>query len=235
MSALMLISALVFSGIIHPQLQEKLNSMKDYAMIEAIVHMKNRPILAQLPIGTTNDEKIQYLKEFCQVDQADLLDYLAEFPNQVSDIQSFWIFNGLCLKATNGLIQSIASRTDVDYVIDNFTIMLDNPQMGKENVLRTPEWNIQKIKADSCWSAGYDGSGLIVGNIDTGVDTSHPALQGKFYPGGWYDAINGQPDPYDDQGHGTRMMGIVCGGDGNGPFVDDIGVAPGIQFMAAKG
>ena len=40
--------------------------------------------------------------------------------------------------------------------------------------------------------------------------------------------------PYDDNGHGTHTMGTTAGGDGPGPFADDIGVAPGASWIAVK-
>jgi bacillopeptidase F len=90
------------------------------------------------------------------------------------------------------------------------------------------------VSAPLCWNDGYDGSGIVVGNIDTGVDHDHPCFGTRWVSGGWYDGVNGQPDPYDDHGHGTHTMGTICGGDGNGPFADDVGIAPGAQFIAAK-
>jgi bacillopeptidase F len=70
--------------------------------------------------------------------------------------------------------------------------------------------------------------------MDTGVDITHPALEGKWLSPYWYDAVNNQPNPYDDNGHGTYTMGIILGGDGFGPFEKDIGVAPGAKFVACK-
>jgi subtilisin family serine protease len=43
--------------------------------------------------------------------------------------------------------------------------------------------------------------------VDTGVDATHPDLQGQLLPG--YDFLNDDANPADDNGHGTRMIGIV--------------------------
>ena len=99
-----------------------------------------------------------------------------------------------------------------------------------------PERNIDQVKADSVWAEGYTGQGIVVGTIDSGVEYNHPAFGGRWRStDGWYDPYNDSTLPYDDQGHGTHAMGSICGGDGPGPYPDDIGVAPGATFIAAKG
>ena len=106
-------------------------------------------------------------------------------------------------------------------------------EKGEELPPRTIEWNIRKIMADSCWVAGYTGDSIYLGILGTGVDFTHPALEGNF--GGWWlDVVNNLPNPYDDHGHGTHVAGIICGGDGLGPFVYDIGVAPNALLIAGK-
>jgi bacillopeptidase F len=234
MFTLLLTVSILNTSVIHPFLNEKLATLKNGEMIDIVVHMKNQADLSKFPNKFSKNDKINYLKEFAESNQKDLLDYLANFSSQVSELKSYWIFNGLALKTTKDIISSLSAREDVAYITYDFKFVLKNDSLLETGILHSPEWNIQKIKADSCWSEGYDGSGVIIGNIDTGVDTTHPALQGKWYPGGWYDAVNGLPGPYDDHGHGTFTMGIICGGDGNGPFTDDIGVAPGVKFIVAK-
>ncbi len=80
---------------------------------------------------------------------------------------------------------------------------------------------------------GGSGQGVRVGIIDTGIEYTHPALGGAFGPGqrvaGGWDFVNGDPDPMDDNGHGTHVAGIV-GGDGGGVH----GLAPAVTFIAYK-
>src|SRR4029078_11389119 len=81
-------------------------------------------------------------------------------------------------------------------------------------------WKITMGGADQAWADfGVDGSGIVVGSMDTGFDPTHPALAGKWRGGtnSWKDIINNQPSPYDDHGHGTHTIGTMVGGDGPGP------------------
>ncbi len=114
-----------------------------------------------------------------------------------------------------------------------------NPQSA------VPEWNITQIGADAVWSQyALLGQGVIVAGLDTGVHYTHPALVDAYagnLGGGafnhdyaWFDATGISNTPFDDNGHGTHTMGTIVGGDGPGPLADDIGVAPGATWIAAK-
>lgn len=101
-------------------------------------------------------------------------------------------------------------------------------------------WGANKIRADQTWRAlNVTGEGVVVANIDSGVDWNHPALQSRYrgFFGGpvadhlhnWVDATDeGAIYPSDPYGHGTHVMGIMVGQDG-------VGVAPGARWMAVKG
>ncbi len=105
------------------------------------------------------------------------------------------------------------------------------------------EWNISKVKAPQVWAKGIDGKGVVVANLDTGVDYTHPALKRKWRglnasgqvvnpELSWYDAVNGASLPADTEGHGTHTMGTIVGSDSNG--TNGIGVAPGAQWIAVR-
>lgn len=59
------------------------------------------------------------------------------------------------------------------------------------------------------------GEGEIVAVVDTGIDYNHPDLGGGFGPGhkvvAGYDFVNNNPNPMDDNGHGTHVAGIIAG------------------------
>ena len=108
-----------------------------------------------------------------------------------------------------------------------------------------PPWGITKIGADDVWADGILGGGVVVANVDTGVDFTHEALVNQYRGnlGGsfdhnynWWDptGICGD-EPCDNAQHGTHTMGTMVGGDGPGPFTPDVGVAPGAEWIAAKG
>ena len=75
--------------------------------------------------------------------------------------------------------------------------------------------------------AELDGRGVVVCVVDSGVDLDHPDLRGVELRG-WRDSINGIEEPYDDEGHGTAMTGIIVSDGG----LD--GVAKGVDLLVAK-
>lgn len=80
---------------------------------------------------------------------------------------------------------------------------------------------------------GRTGEGVGICIIDTGADISHVMLQGQDVA--FFDAINGQPAPYDDHGHGTHVASIALGLNAltSGGWLQ--GVAPGAALYLAKG
>lgn len=90
-------------------------------------------------------------------------------------------------------------------------------------------WGVDFIGGRYSLPAGYDGAGIKVGVIDTGIDYSHPDLAG-VYAGGW-DFVNSDADPMDDNFHGTHVSGTIAAQqDGVGV----VGIAPGVEIYAVK-
>lgn len=73
----------------------------------------------------------------------------------------------------------------------------------------------------------FTGSGVDVCIVDTGMELNHPDLEG-FDVAGWVDIVQGKSNPYDDNGHGTNMAGILVA---NG-WIN--GVAKDVNLYVAK-
>ena len=83
---------------------------------------------------------------------------------------------------------------------------------------------------------GFDGSGIGIAIIDSGVTSWHDDLAA---PGGgqrvvrFVDLVRKMPNPYDDYGHGTHVAGIIAG-DGFDSAGARAGVAPGAELTVLK-
>jgi len=73
---------------------------------------------------------------------------------------------------------------------------------------------------------GYDGSGIVVSIIDTGIDLNHPDLEGQIIGG--YDFVDNDEIPEDTNGHGTQVAGIIAS---NGNLK---GIAPNSKILMYK-
>lgn len=91
------------------------------------------------------------------------------------------------------------------------------------------QWGLPRAGVPAAWALS-SGAGVTVAVVDTGVEASHPDLQGQLLPG--YDFINDDGDPDDDNGHGTRMVGIVGAVRDNAEGIS--GVAPAARVLPVK-
>ena len=82
-------------------------------------------------------------------------------------------------------------------------------------------------------ATGLTGAGVGVAVLDTGVDEVRD-LRGRV--AGWADFVKGRKHPYDDNGHGTHVAGIIAGdGTAAARFGRDLrGAAPGAHLIGVK-
>jgi subtilisin len=91
---------------------------------------------------------------------------------------------------------------------------------------------VNRIDSPTAHQAGAKGSGVRVAIIDTGIQSSHPDLQGNVDTSTGYNCVSPGSAPEDDQGHGTHVAGTVAAVGGNNLGV--IGVAPEATLVSIK-
>ena len=145
-------------------------------------------------------------------------------------LRELWVINGIAVTARASVIRRLASRPGIERISLDSTLEAPVTSPGSA---APPEWNLNAVRAPELWALGYTGSGVVVANMDTGVDARHPDLATKWRGGenSWYDPHGEHPTPYDRTGHGTQTMAIMVGGSAGGTA---IGMAPDARWIAAK-
>lgn len=94
----------------------------------------------------------------------------------------------------------------------------------------TNQWGYTRLGGSTL--NGYtQGDGIVVAVLDTGVDASHPDLEGKVLQG--WDSMN--PDGKgirDPNGHGTHVAGVIAATANNGIGV--AGIAPKVSILPVR-
>jgi len=108
------------------------------------------------------------------------------------------------------------------------------------------QWNLPKIEMEKGWDKTEGSNSVVVAVVDTGIDNTHPDFSGREIQMG-YDfstcnrcdfygnCIEEKPqddNPYDDNGHGTHVAGIIAAATNNNNGI--AGINWNIKLLAVK-
>lgn len=173
----------------------------DRVVLRALIR-ESRDLRCQM-----RDEVVQAVRARTESQQQRVMDFVLGAGGQVT--HAYTVVNALAAQIPGFAIPGLADMPDVAYVALDEEIPV---------LLNTSAYS---LGADTFWSGGVTGTTAIAGIIDTGVDTTHPALSATTWTSHtFHDAGEGQPTYDDDasstddlQGHGTRVAGIVVSRD----------------------
>lgn len=134
------------------------------------------------------------------------------------------LINGAVFAAPSAVIPELLDHQYIEFIDYNYEVMI-HPVL--ERVTRTNSDVWQNLSRGTT-----GGEGVKIAIIDTGVDYTHQDLGGCFGVGckviGGYDTVDDDPDPFDENGHGTHVAGIAAGaGLSNG-------IAQGAKILAYR-
>ncbi len=255
MGLLLILTSGLTAGQIEENFEEYLNTLPSDQFVSALVIMADQVDIATLNAGlkaeratrqVRNQAVVTALQSVASRSQGDILSYL-EAKKQEGSVKGYtryWIMNLIVVQATKEELGRIAARADVEVVEENFKVSLIEPVGDRGGSVQIPSKGIgvtpglRAINAPRAWyELGITGLGRLVANLDTGVDGYHPALTNRWrgnhapWQECWRDALGGGTTyPCDYYGHGTHVMGTLCGlGE---VTVDTIGVAWEAEWIA---
>jgi serine protease AprX len=144
------------------------------------------------------------------------------------------IINGQVLELPNRLLKQLVDESHVVTIHENRAVENDNYRTAVTTGARA----VNEIM-------GLTGAGVGVAVIDSGISAFHDDLTVKnsttLYPYGnqrvakFVDFVNGRTLPYDDNGHGSHVAGIVGGNGSDSPgSASKSGMAPKASVIALK-
>lgn len=190
---------------------------------------------------------VDALQEVARVTQAPVIEYATRHG---LDYTSFLSGNEIYIHGGNlAAAQGLAAIPGVAELYLERIHYIDPPHSGYALPEATKAWGVTDINADDVWALGYTGAGTIVANIDTGVDSTHVALNPSYKCGTgddakcWKDPGTQNCTPpggapcdtiYSGIYHGTHTMGTMVGDD-NPSLTYNVGMAPDAQWIACLG
>jgi subtilisin family serine protease len=228
-------------GSVDPRLADQLAAAAPGEMVDAVVVLRSQADLSRVR-ETRRSRRLAAvegaLRAKATASQRGVLRLLARRRAQrlVAGVDPLWITNEVAVRAAPSVIKELAARADVREVRPNVTIQAPAAPATVEGpaTVGAPEANVERVNAPAMWDLGLRGGGVVVANMDTGVDVSHPDLASRWRGGSnsWFDPNGQHPTtPTDVNGHGTWTMGVMVGGDAGG---SSIGVAPDARWIAVK-
>jgi len=219
------------AAVIAPDLTAELAVRAPHEEIAVIVSLSDKvdPRLFKLADRSKRDTQlVKALKEKAAATQGTHRVFLQN--NGGRRLRELWVINGIAVTARASVIRQLASRFGIESIRLDSTLQAPVTTLGST---APPEWNLNVMRAPELWSLGHSGAGVVVANMDTGVDAAHPDLAAQWRGGGnsWYDPHSEHVTPHDSDGHGTQTMAIMVGGGTGGTA---IGMAPDARWIAAK-
>ncbi len=248
--AMLLVATMAMAGTVRPELRDAMVEVGEGELLRVLVKPVGRTdinYIMQATEGMGRDGRREFaaevMKERAEASQAGIIEQLEAMPEGFAeDVHPFWIVNAVAVSMTPEAIEQIAGREDVLYVrlMRPADILIEPVEVGQVEVGGQTDanaWGVDKIDAPDVWAMGYEGEGIIVSVVDTGVNYNHLDLHNNMwhdtdagYHYGW-DFDDNDGDPMDTYGHGTHCAGSVAS-DGTAGTV--CGVAPAATIMALR-
>lgn len=207
-------------------------------LIEVLVEFTEKSIIQKFPkdeklgkYGIMSESIVQTQESKITTQQDKVIDTLSNKPKY----RLSKTMNAIITKVTKEEYNQLENNKDIKKIME----------LGEHRVHMSGSRTITGV--ETLWAlqnasgAYINGTGIVVAVLDTGIDYTHTYFGNcttenftsgncpRFVYG--YDFYNDDNDPFDDNGHGTHVSGIVGGIDPDNTYT---GNAPGVKFLEYK-
>jgi subtilisin family serine protease len=130
-------------------------------------------------------------------------------------------------KAVEALLNALKRNPNVQFVEPNY---LYSASFTPNDPSLSQQWAWSRIQAYAAWDVSQGSPNVIIGDVDTGIQSNHPDLDAKLVPG--YDYVDGDTTPQDGNGHGTHTAGTAAAETNNS--AGGAGMCPNCKLMAIR-
>ena len=131
-----------------------------------------------MPRGRLRAELITALKARAETAQRPLRAFLRS--RGVEETTNLWLLNAIAVTAPAHVVQELSRFPGVLGVRPDARVQADPAPEGEP----VPAgWNIEMVRAPELWALGATGTGVVVANLDTGVDVRHADLAASWRGG----------------------------------------------------
>jgi len=233
--ALGVASQLMAKPWVQPELEDIFKANK---ASEITVIAKFRNVGAQMSLqGMKPSEIIRGKQRQADLSMTNLLGALEAHQKRSGDIKrisKFWIDNSMAITANTSYLKTLVNRDDLASLeLDEEIKLFDPVEVSNTNADSTEfTYGLRKVRAAEVWNElGIDGTGVVVGVLDTGIDANHDDLAGRVIKTKDFVSNYADDAANDGHGHGTHCAGSIGGGATSGKA---IGVAPKVTFLGGK-
>jgi serine protease AprX len=183
------------------------------------------PAVARAHQGTAANETVKVIVQYKQVPQAEQEGRVQRLGAHLN--QRLHTVKGIALTIPVSALPALEADPEV------ISVSIDHPMKGLDDTTDLA------TSVNAAWNAGYNGAGIGVAVIDSGINDSHPDLKDSteshsrvVYRQDFTGTANSNSSgaKYDLYGHGTHVAGII-GGNGYLSGGNYIGVAPAVNLV----
>ncbi|MBR5011091.1 MAG: S8 family serine peptidase, partial [Clostridia bacterium] len=169
--------------------------------------------------------------------------YIVKLSEPLSVMTPFSLDDGICELEYHDNVYVIEDTSVIDALEDEGVVLYVEPNYILEPLGTVPndekylaQWTLDAINYSAIYSGGYNGEGVVVAVIDSGLDISHPDFKdakiSPFSKNFLGNSVNEDAYYRDQAGHGTFVTSQIAAVTDNGEGL--AGIASGVELMILR-